>query len=184
LFADLPHGPIVPEIIPYLVCRSSAIRSFRVLDILIIHVTSTRSFHHARTDHLNGSRSLLFWQRSESEIWLDDSELREEGLGLVVLDAGVDNHIITRDPVDWGGDAVLVTGLKGVDDTENLGGVTASGSRVREDEADGLLGVDNEDRSDGESDTLGVDVGGVLVVEPFLVLAWGLVFGKIETHMS
>jgi hypothetical protein len=83
-----------------------------------------------KSDHLNGSRSLLLWQRGESEIWLDDSELREEGLGLIVLDARVDNHIVTRDPVDWGGNTVLVTGLKGVDNTEDLSGVAASGSRV------------------------------------------------------
>lgn len=38
---------------------------------------------------------LLLWQRSESEVWLDNSEIREEGLGLLVLDGGVDNHIIT-----------------------------------------------------------------------------------------
>jgi len=42
----------------------------------------------------------------------------------------VDNNIIARDPVDRGGDAVLVAGLKGVDNTEDLGGVTASGGWV------------------------------------------------------
>ena len=60
---------------------------------------------------------------------------------------------------------MLVTGLERVDDTEDLGGVAAGGRRVRHDEADGLLRVDDEDGADGEGDTLGVDVGGVLVVE-------------------
>jgi hypothetical protein len=52
--------------------------------------------------------------------------LREELLSLIVLDAGVDDNIISWDPVDGCGDAVLVAGLKGVDDAENLGGVAAS----------------------------------------------------------
>lgn len=78
----------------------------------------------------------------------------------------MDNDIVTRDPVDGGGDLVLVTSLERVDNTEDLGGVAAGRGRVGEDETDGLLGVDDEDGADGESNTLGVDVGGVLVVNP------------------
>lgn len=37
---------------------------------------------------------------------------REEGLGLLVADGGVDNDIVALLPVHWGGDAVLVTELK------------------------------------------------------------------------
>lgn len=77
----------------------------------------------------------------------------------------MDNHIIARNPVDRGGDLVLVAGLEGVDDAENLGGVAAGGGRVGEDGADGLLGVNDEDRADGESDALLIDVGSVLVVD-------------------
>lgn len=109
---------------------------------------------------------LLLGKGSEAEVRLDDAELREQLLGLLVGDGGVDNDIVTGDPVDGGGDLVLVTSLEGVDDAEDLGGVAASGGRVREDGADGLLGVDDEDRADGESNALGVDVGGVLVVDP------------------
>lgn len=76
----------------------------------------------------------------------------------------MDNDIISWQPVDWGGDAVLVTGLEGVEDTEDLSGVSSSGGWVREDETDGLLWVDDEDGTDGESNTLGVDVGGILVI--------------------
>ena len=59
---------------------------------------------------------------------------------------------------------MLVTSLERVDNAQDLGGVTASAGRVREDGADGLLGVDDEDRADGESNALGVNVGGILVV--------------------
>jgi len=60
---------------------------------------------------------------------------------------------------------VLVASLEGVDDAEDLGGVAAGGGWVREDGTDGLLRVDDEDGADGESNTLGVNVGDVLVVE-------------------
>lgn len=78
----------------------------------------------------------------------------------------MDNDIITWDPVDGGGDLVLVTGLEGLDDTEDLGAVAAGGGGVGEDAADGLLGVDEEDGADGEGNALLIDVGGVLVVDP------------------
>ena len=76
------------------------------------------------------------------------------------------DHVITGDPVDGGGDTVLVAGLERVDDAEHFGRVAARRRRVREDETDGLLGVDDEHRADGEGDALLVDVGRVLVVEP------------------
>jgi hypothetical protein len=78
----------------------------------------------------------------------------------------VDDHIISGNPVDGGGDAVLVTGLQGVDHAEHLSGVAASGGGVGEDETDGLLGVNDEDGADGKRNALGVDIGGVLVVQP------------------
>jgi hypothetical protein len=78
----------------------------------------------------------------------------------------VDDDVLTGNPVDRGGDAVLVTGLEGVDDTEDLGGVAAGGGRVREDGADGLLGVDDEDGSDGEGNALLINVGSILLVDP------------------
>jgi hypothetical protein len=39
-------------------------------------------------------------------------------------------RILTGNPVDRGGDSVLVTSLERVDNTENLSGVATSGSRV------------------------------------------------------
>ena len=38
--------------------------------------------------------------------------LREEGLCLIVFDGRVNDDISTLLPVDWGGDAVLVTNLE------------------------------------------------------------------------
>lgn len=61
---------------------------------------------------------------------------------------------------------MLVARLQRVDDAEHLGRVAARRGGVGQDEADGLLRVDDEDRADGEGNALGVDVGRVLVVQP------------------
>ena len=110
--------------------------------------------------------SLLLGEGSETQVGLNDAEVGEELLGLVVLDAGGDDDVVAGDPVDRGGDLVLVAGLERVEDTEDLGGVAASRGRVGEDETDLLVRVDDEDRADGEGNALLVDIGGVLVVEP------------------
>lgn len=65
------------------------------------HTTLTMSDNCVR--HLCRS-SLLLWERSESQIRLNNSEVREEGLGLLVLNTGVDNDIVTGYPVDGGCD--------------------------------------------------------------------------------
>jgi len=75
------------------------------------------------------------------------------------------NDIVAGDPVDRGGNTVLVASLERVDDSEDLGGVTAGRGWVGEDETDGLLGVNDEDGTDGERNALGVNVGGILVVK-------------------
>lgn len=90
----------------------------------------------------------------------------------------MDDDVVAGDPVHGGGDLVLVAGLQGVDDTEDLGRVAAGGGGVRQDGADGLLGVDDEDGADGEGDALLVDVGGVLVVKPVRVLSATSVIDK------
>jgi len=113
--------------------------------------------------HLS-SRGLILRQRSESEVWLDDAHLWPDLLSLFGLDWWSDDNIITWNPVDWGGDSVLVTGLQAVNDTEDFGRVSAGGGWVGENETDGLLGVDDEYGANGESDSLRVDVGGILVV--------------------
>lgn len=60
---------------------------------------------------------------------------------------------------------MLVRELESIDDPEDLGGVAASGSRVGHDQTDLLAGVDDEHRADGQGHTLGIDVGGILVVD-------------------
>lgn len=110
-------------------------------------------------------RSSILGESGEAQVRLDNANVGEDLLGLLGLDAGVDNDIVTRGPVDGSGDLVLVAGLEGVDDAEDLGAVAAGGGGVRQDGADRLLGVDDEDGADGEGNALGVDVGGVLVVD-------------------
>jgi hypothetical protein len=60
---------------------------------------------------------------------------------------------------------VLVGQLQRVDDTEKFGGVTTRAGGVVDEGTDDLLGVDEEDGADGQGHTLGVDVGGILVVD-------------------
>lgn len=112
------------------------------------------------------SISLLFGQRGKAEVGLDGAEVGEELLRLLVLDARGDDDVVAGNPVDGGGDLVLVAGLERVDDTQYLGRVATSGRRVGEDGADLLARVDDEDGADGEGDALLVNVGGVLVVDP------------------
>ena len=52
-----------------------------------------------------------------------------------------------------------------VDDPQDFVKVATSGGRVRNGQTDDLLGVDDEHRSDGERNTLGVNVGSILVVQ-------------------
>jgi len=60
---------------------------------------------------LHGCASLLLCKWSEAKVGLHDAEIREKFLGQVIVDAGVDNNIITWNPVDWCCDTVLVTSL-------------------------------------------------------------------------
>lgn len=107
---------------------------------------------------------LLVVEVGETQVRLDRADFTELLLSILGGDRRGDDNIITGEPVDGGGDAVLVSGLKSIDNTENLSGVTAGRGRVGHDETDLLVGVDDEDRADGQSETLGVNVGGVLVV--------------------
>lgn len=71
------------------------------------------SYHIHTFFNLDVGRGLLLWERGEAQVWLHDAELGEEGLGLVVGDGGVDDDVVSGDPVDGGGDAVLVTAAGG-----------------------------------------------------------------------
>lgn len=61
------------------------------------------------------------------------------------------DDVVTRQPIDRGGDTVLVSGLESFNDTEDLGSVSAGGSRVGKDKANLLVGVNDEDRADRQS---------------------------------
>jgi len=114
---------------------------------------------------LLGSSSFLKGKGSETEVWLYDAEVREECLSLFVRYLWVDDNIIAWNPIDWGGDTVFVTSLERVDDSQNLSRVPSSRSWVRQDETYDLLWVNNKHRSNGEGNSLGVHIGGVLVIQ-------------------
>jgi len=114
----------------------------------------------------------------ETKVWLDGTESREQFLCLVILDGRRDDdipfwlpltthHRQTGDylPVNGGDERVLVVQLKRVNDTEDFLRVTAGAGGVVDDCADDLLGIDEEDGSDGQGHALAVDVGGILVVD-------------------
>lgn len=81
------------------------------------------------------------------------------------------NHIVTRDPINGCGNLVLVASLEGVDDAQDFGRVAASRGWVGQNGADGLLGINDEDGANGESNAFLVDVGGILIVEPGAVIS-------------
>jgi hypothetical protein len=80
----------------------------------------------------------------ESQVWLNNAEFGEQSLRLLVLDRGMYDDVIARYPVDGSCDTMLVAGLERIKDAKNFGGVTTSRSRVRENQSDGLLRVDDE----------------------------------------
>lgn len=70
-----------------------------------------------------------------------------------------------------------------IDDPQDFVKVTTGGGGVRNGQADDLLGVDDEHRSDGEWNALGIDVGGILVIQH--VVQGGdltLLVGDLEEH--
>lgn len=97
---------------------------------------------------------LIFSERRGKNVRLDDADVVLAKLLLSSLsgDGGRNDNIVTRKPVDGGGDALLVGGLESLDDTENFGGVTASGGRVCKSETDLLGRVNDEDGTDGKGE--------------------------------
>lgn len=78
----------------------------------------------------------------------------------------MNNDIVTCDPVDWRSDTIRVTSLERVDYAQNLCSVAPGRCRVRQDCADRLLRVDDEDGADRECNSFAVDIGCILVVKP------------------
>ena len=58
-----------------------------------------QSYMDPTSDATLRSSGLLLGQRCEPQVGLDDAEVWEELLGLVVVDRGVDNDVVTWDPV-------------------------------------------------------------------------------------
>jgi hypothetical protein len=99
-------------------------------------------------NNLNVGTSLLLREGGETQIRLHYPDVGEDLLSVLSLEAGVDNDIVTYykvrecprrksveeeltgNPVDRGGDSVLVTSLKRVDNAEDFSGVATSGSGV------------------------------------------------------
>ena len=85
---------------------------------------------------------------------------------VVAITGEVERERLTRNPIYWSSDLVLVTRLQRVNHPQHLGSVAASRGGIGHDETDLLGGVYDEDRSDGEGHSFFVDIGGVLVVDP------------------
>ena len=120
--------------------------------------TNHQSAHH------NPTNQLLLLQISEAQVRLNSADFAKLLLGILSRNRRRNNNIVTREPVNRASNAVLVGSLEGINDTENLSSVTTSRSGVGHDQTDLLAGVDDEDGADGQSQSLGVHVGGVLVV--------------------
>lgn len=102
------------------------------------------------------------------------------------------DHVVAGNPVDGRSHLVLVASLQRVDHPEHFGSITTGRGWIGQNQADGLLGIDDEHRADGESlardgqrrlntnwciqtyDALGVNIGRVLVVKP----GWNCQLGK------
>ena len=122
--------------------------------------SNKRSLSHLR------SNDRLLRQRCISEIRLDNAKVGEESLSLGVFYTWVDNDIVTRRPIDRCGDTMLVRGLVRVNYSEKFRRVTTSGGRVGEDEANDLLGINDENRANGEGNPSRINIGGILMVKP------------------
>jgi hypothetical protein len=98
--------------------------------------------------------SNVFKTIGKKDIRLDDTDvvLAKLLLGILSGDGRRNDNIVTREPVDGGGDTLLVGGLESLNNTENLGGVAAGGGGVGKSKTDLLAGVDDEDGTDGEGE--------------------------------
>ena len=74
-------------------------------------------------------------------------------------------QLLTRNPVDWRRNLVLVTRLQTVDYPQHLRRVSPRASRIAQDQPNGLLGIDNVHAPDRQSHALGVHIGRVLVID-------------------
>ena len=96
------------------------------------------------------AESLLGGIRGVAEVGLDGDVPREDLLGLLLLDRGNDDHVLSRLPVHGRGDSVLGGELQGGQDALDFVEVATSGGGVGQGELELLVGADDEDASHGE----------------------------------
>lgn len=77
----------------------------------VIAITRSPALVHAYP-FLHICTNLLLWQGSESQVRLDNPEVREQLLGQFIVDRRVNNHIFARHPVNGSSDPVLVASLQ------------------------------------------------------------------------
>lgn len=106
----------------------------------------------------------LFLELGVPQVRLDLSNFTKLLLRISGRDRRGNDHVVAHLPVDRGGDALLVARLQGVDHTQNLSGVAAGRSRVHHGQADFLARINDENRTNGESDALLANVVQVLLV--------------------
>jgi len=90
---------------------------FNQLIIFYLYLFFLLHQHHQLSNHLINL--------SEAQIRLDLLNLSKNLLGILSLDGRVDDDLVTGDPVNWGGDLVLVAKLQGVDDAQDFGAIAA-----------------------------------------------------------
>lgn len=84
----------------------------------------------------------------KAQVGLQLLDFTELGLGVLGAHAGRHNDVVTLDPVDGGGDALLVGDLEGTNTTKDLRSIATSGSRVDQKQPDLLSRVNDEDIAD------------------------------------
>lgn len=100
-----------------------------------------------------------------TQVGLQLADLAELLLRILSRHGGGHDHVLPDRPVDRGRDALLIRGLQSVNNTQHLGGVSASRGRVEHSQTDLLGGVDDENGTDGERNALLGDVVKVPLVD-------------------
>ena len=92
-----------------------------------------------------------------AQVRLDLANFTKLLLGIRGTHRGRHDDIITNVPVDRGSHTLLITGLQGVDDSQDLGGVSARRGGVHHGQADLLARVDNKHGANSERNFLLAD---------------------------
>lgn len=96
--------------------------------------------------------SLLLSRRigGVTEVRLDGSVAREDLVGLLLGDGGNNDNVLSRLPVDGGGDSVLGSELQGNEHALDFVKVAASRGRVGQSKLKLAIRTDDENRANGE----------------------------------